>query len=327
MLNNLRGLSNHKMVACYTMPKYQELYGQSKNYPQNVEKVFSNEIRQEGIYMFGGKDEFGNVHSQLYHFNTNMRPWKMTEPEVLGKKPTGRYGHCMVYMKEKNYILIYGGRNNDLYESKGKTVVDDIFLLRLNYMVWCEVDCYMHQVEGRYLFSSAPCDSKIFIIGGMNDESYIGGKAITLETDENISLEMYQQLSKRKNLNECNKMIRQMTNKTHKVKLTEKSVLFDTKEMLQQVRKEMAGASLYPSEYYTDKMVVGMNENDFGKTMSQMGDFGDGSNQNLARGMSISDMAQSKILNQLPRHRGTINEDKSFTRIMNSQLKELKRNK
>jgi hypothetical protein len=51
-------------------------------------------------------------------------------------------------------------------------------------MVWCEVNIYKKSTEARYLFG----ESRIYIFGGMNDESYIGGRMIVLETDESLGI-------------------------------------------------------------------------------------------------------------------------------------------
>jgi hypothetical protein len=53
-------------------------------------------------------------------------------------------------------------------------------------MVWCEVDIHMKSTEARYLFGCGVCESRIYIFGGMNDESYIGGKMIVLETNQSL---------------------------------------------------------------------------------------------------------------------------------------------
>ena len=73
----------------------------------------------------------------------------------------------------------------------GRTVLDDIWILRLNYMVWCEVNIYKKSTEARYLFGCGVCESRIYIFGGMNDENYIGGKMIVLETDESLGIVIF----------------------------------------------------------------------------------------------------------------------------------------
>ena len=45
-------------------------------------------------------------------------------------------------------------------------------------MVWCEVSFFKDSTEPRYLFGGGFSESRLFIMGGMNDESYIGGKVI-----------------------------------------------------------------------------------------------------------------------------------------------------
>lgn len=174
------------MCACYQFPTYQDIYGTLKSVPSNLEKNFNTEIKLEGLYIYGGRYEPGLVSDVLYVVQTGQKPWKIVEPETLGRKPAGRWGHAMVYNREENFILIYGGRNNAMFPFVGKTVMDDVWILRLNYMVWCQVDFFNNSIEARYLFASGVYESRLYIVGGMNDDSYIGGKIITLEMNEEL---------------------------------------------------------------------------------------------------------------------------------------------
>lgn len=115
----MKNLCNHKMVACYNYPSHQDIYGVLKNYPTNPDASFDKFIKFEGLYIFGGRFEPGVVNNDVIILNTNTRPWKVIEPEILGRKPMGRWGHTMHYDRENNRILVYGGRNNTLFPSTG----------------------------------------------------------------------------------------------------------------------------------------------------------------------------------------------------------------
>ena len=114
----IKNLCNHKMVCCYHFPSCQELYGTSKNYP-GVESNPNKNIKYEGIYIFGGRSDPGIVNNDLFVINTNVKPWRLTEPETLGYKPIGRWGHSMFFVREQNFVIIYGGRNNALFATTG----------------------------------------------------------------------------------------------------------------------------------------------------------------------------------------------------------------
>ena len=49
-------------------------------------------------------------------------------------------------------------------------------------MCWCECKILNNSIEGRYLFAYGQCDSRLFVFGGMSEDSYVGGKPICLET-------------------------------------------------------------------------------------------------------------------------------------------------
>lgn len=92
----------------------------------------------------------------------------------------------------------------------GHSVLYDVWILKLNYMCWCRCDMLHNSIEGRYQFAYAMYDSRQFILGGMDEESYIGGAPIVLETDTdtgnllvkiNIAHEMSKQVLENMNPN------------------------------------------------------------------------------------------------------------------------------
>lgn len=123
----IKNIANHKMVAVFQFPNCQELYGQAKNYPVNPEINFSDRVTYEGLYIFGGRYENQSTSNSLFVVLTNLKPWKIIEPEVMGVKPPSRYGHSMIHNKEKNILYIYGGKNNDMFQTSGKSLQNDKF--------------------------------------------------------------------------------------------------------------------------------------------------------------------------------------------------------
>lgn len=89
-------------------------------------------IMKEGIYIFGGKDVNGNPRNDLYLINTETKKrYNLEKLEVLGKKPYARFGHAMVYYAPKQYMIIYGGRNDSLWGPFGNCTISDVFILNL----------------------------------------------------------------------------------------------------------------------------------------------------------------------------------------------------
>ena len=116
----VKPIANHKMVAVYQFPNSQELFGQAKGYPRDYEINFCDRIAYEGLYVFGGRFEDNTSSDHLYVISTEKSSWKSIEPQTVGKKPTSRYGHAMIYDRDKNWVLIYGGKTSDSYQALGK---------------------------------------------------------------------------------------------------------------------------------------------------------------------------------------------------------------
>ena len=116
----VKPIANHKMIAVYQFPNSQELFGQVKNYPRDAEINFCDRIAYEGLYVFGGRYEDSTTSDNLYVISTEKTNWRSIEPQTVGKKPPSRYGHAMIYDRDKNWILIYGGKTSDLHQTAGK---------------------------------------------------------------------------------------------------------------------------------------------------------------------------------------------------------------
>jgi hypothetical protein len=92
--------------------------------------------------------------SSLSNFFIAKKPWKNVKVETIGVPPSQRYGHSAEFIVSQAYLLIYGGRNYDLYEVANITCLGDIFILNLTYMVWCNVRIISGESIERYNFMS-----------------------------------------------------------------------------------------------------------------------------------------------------------------------------
>lgn len=92
--------------------------------------------------------------NKLFILKLNTKPLQYIIPDTVGTPPIGRYGHCSDFLKEKNYFLVYGGRNDDIYAFEGKSVLNDIHLLNLEFMAWCKVKIGLINPSPRYNSSS-----------------------------------------------------------------------------------------------------------------------------------------------------------------------------
>ena len=97
--------------------------------------------------------------------------------------PLARYGHAMVYYQKRQYLIIYGGRNDELWENYGSCSMSSIFLLNLVYMVWCPVSVANYE-NPRYSMSYFIDDSKLYVVGGFSEDAYLPGNVQILELDD-----------------------------------------------------------------------------------------------------------------------------------------------
>ena len=89
--------------------------------------------------------------------------------------PPGRYMHSMDFYSEGNFLIISGGRNDALEQSK--IILDDIWILKLNSLEWQKV--IVSQYDGpnsmtlmrpRFNFCSVILGSKLIIAGGIGKD-------------------------------------------------------------------------------------------------------------------------------------------------------------
>ncbi|CDW72708.1 kelch motif family protein [Stylonychia lemnae] len=119
-------------------------------------------IKQEGIYMYGGRNNENianpNIYIMTITFNQQNKPIRQfLQPQCQGQYPPGRYMHSMEFYQEGNFIVIAGGRNDALETSK--IILDDIWILKLNSLEWQKV-----------IINQYDPGSKLIIAGGIGKD-------------------------------------------------------------------------------------------------------------------------------------------------------------
>lgn len=122
-----------------------------------------------GVWMFGGKNKKGLSTNDLWHVRLSERNCKFTLIKPKGKAPKERFSHKMISLPHKNYIVIIGGRNDEIYESKGHNCFDDINILDYNKLVWINVKPRGESYVPRYSFCATMTGYSIFVVGGISD--------------------------------------------------------------------------------------------------------------------------------------------------------------
>lgn len=144
-------------------------------------------IKEEGLYIFGGKDEFGAVLNTLRILKLGQKPLKWIVPETVGQPPAPRYQHTMNYYEALNCIIIYGGRND-----RAK-FLGDISVLYLENLTWMTAVVYGNAIQPRFSHCAAVIGSKLCVFGGMNFRSYLGSDVEIIELDQGTAIERYRE--------------------------------------------------------------------------------------------------------------------------------------
>jgi hypothetical protein len=111
------------------------------------------------LLVFGGENEHRTHLSEVVIFDINTAHW--TQPEITGPMPRGRARHAAVIHDDK--LFICGG----LSGTDNNAVLDDICFLDLKTWTWSRTWRFVP----RYDHSSWVWGGKIWVSGGMNDET------------------------------------------------------------------------------------------------------------------------------------------------------------
>jgi len=174
------------------------------NYP---EVEFANSrIKEKGLYIFGGKTkEDGGLSNKIWILMLGTKKLKWHNPDTKGKAPCPRYFHSMSYYDKGNILIIHGGRNDSI---SNNAALNDTFIFDLENFEWMEVNLYFQlsrfKVLNRCAHQSAIYGNKLIILGGMNNNNYIGSVLFIVNLDFNFS--------NNNNHNEKN-LIKQLENK------------------------------------------------------------------------------------------------------------------
>ena len=153
------------------------------SYP-NIEPGKANSlIREKGIYIFGGKSkEEGGISNQLWILVTGKKPLEWLQPTTKGKPPSPRYFHSMSFYE--SCLIIHGGRNETLSDN---LALNDTFLFDLENFEWLRVELYSgikdFKILNRCGHQSMIYLDKLIIIGGMNNNNYLGSTLMIVNMD------------------------------------------------------------------------------------------------------------------------------------------------
>ena len=148
--------------------------------------IKDNRVKEKGIYIFGGKNkENGGICNQLWILILGKKPLDWVQPVTGGKPPSPRYFHSMNYYEKGGFIIIHGGRNDEMSDS---FALNDTFILDLENFNWMKIELYNNELSNFNVFSrcghqSVIYSNKLIILGGMNSNNYLGSALLIVNLD------------------------------------------------------------------------------------------------------------------------------------------------
>ena len=203
----------------------------------SINKI-NTQIREKGIYLFGGKrSDLKDPSNKLWLLKIGRKPLEWTEIKAKGKPPCPRYLCSMNYYEKGNFIIIHGGKTKSL---RNENILKDTYLFELFRFEWIRVKygCFGSLVKPRFSHAAVIYKDKLIIFGGVNEQGYNGSNffLIKLETEENP-----QQFLKKKNSPEMKNnllTLKSINNKNGKAEKDDKGSNKKTKIGLSSHKKE-----------------------------------------------------------------------------------------
>ena len=158
----------------------------------NINNKKINQIKIKGLYIFGGKNkEFGGISNQLWILIMGKKPLEWIIPVTKGKPPSPRFFHTMNYYEKGNYLIVHGGRNDCISDD---SALNDTYLFNLENLEWVNVEIFSNnndfKVLSRYGHQSIIFSDKLMILGGMNNNNYLGSALLIFNLDFSYSGEI-----------------------------------------------------------------------------------------------------------------------------------------
>jgi len=151
----------------------------------NLDKKNNNKKKERGLFIFGGKtkDENG-LSNDLWVLVLGQKPIFWNKIKTNGTPPCPRYFHTMDYFEKSNFLIIHGGRNDNISST---SALDDTFILDLTNFGWVKIELYSNipefKVFSRYGHKSTIISNKLIILGGVNNNNYIGSSLFIINLD------------------------------------------------------------------------------------------------------------------------------------------------
>jgi len=176
-------------TSCLVVPSNILVYSRFNVYRYPDEESPSDrkskgQLKQRGLYIFGGKTSEGELSNDLWVLILGQKPVYWEKVKTNGTPPSPRYCHTMDYYEKSNFLIIHGGRNDYL---SSNSALDDTYILDLHNLGWVKIKLYSNipnfKVFSRYGHKSILFSNKLIILGGVNNNNYVGSCLFIVNLD------------------------------------------------------------------------------------------------------------------------------------------------
>jgi hypothetical protein len=136
----------------------------------------------EGLVIFGGRDGDNQITNTVKILNIDGRNAKWTYPNCKGKAPEPRMNHSAIYYSQFCMLVIYGGRNDHMINTKFELALSDVGILDCTTYTWMKFITYGIPPKcGRYNHTATLASGTMIIFGGISNNRYASTKFEMLE--------------------------------------------------------------------------------------------------------------------------------------------------
>ena len=175
-------------TACLVIPTHILLHYKFNiyRYPnEERDNDKNNKLKEKGLFIFGGKTkDDGGLSNDLWVLVIGQKPIYWNKVKTNGTPPCPRYYHSMDYFEKSNFLIVHGGRNDKMSNT---SALDDTFVLDLTNFGWVRIELYSNipdfKVFSRYGHKSTIFSDKLIILGGVNNNNYIGSSIFIVNLD------------------------------------------------------------------------------------------------------------------------------------------------
>ncbi len=124
-------------------------------------------LKEEGIFFFGGMNDNKIPTNLFFMLEIGKRPMEFRIPKTNGKPPEPRISASMNYYSPLSYLIIHGGRNENMKEA----YFNDFEIMDLESMTWFHTTFFEDKIPPRRAeHSTLLINNRLLILGGCDEK-------------------------------------------------------------------------------------------------------------------------------------------------------------